>query len=43
MKEDNDEVFKAATVVLKYIDPWNEVLHYGCVTYPNCDVGGCGE
>lgn len=28
---------------LRYIDPFNEVFHLGCLNWPNCELEGCGD
>lgn len=27
---------------LRKVDPYNDMFHFGCTNWPNCDMVGCG-
>lgn len=39
--EFNDELYTKLSDELREIDPYNDMFHLTCPSWPNCDVEGC--
>ncbi len=37
----DEEEIDRLTKILKEIDPYNNMFHYGCKSWPNCETEGC--
>ena len=37
----NDELFTKLSDELRKLDPYNDMFHLACPSWPNCDIVGC--